>query len=111
MVAIGVSFGATNIVVAAQKEGQIRIVPSSFGHDATPCVVAFDTSGVPFVGEDGLNHSEISEQYFISDFRQFLGRKFADLGSEAQGLPYQLIEASDGLCAVEINGLPCNLVQ
>jgi molecular chaperone DnaK len=64
---IGIDLGTTNSVVSyMQPDGKVKVIPNPEGHNTTPSVVAFKTSGEEIVGDAAKRQAVINPDTVLS---------------------------------------------
>src|SRR5450432_939230 len=101
---IGIDLGTTNSVVAVMEAGQPTVIPNQEGNRTTPSVVAFTKSGERLVGQVAKRQSITNPENTIFSIKRFMGRKFDEMESEVKRVPYKVVRAANGDCAIEIRG-------
>ena len=65
---VGIDLGTTNSLIACFLDGEVKVIPNSFGEKLTPSVVSVDSEGVVYVGktakERKLTHPEETADVF-----------------------------------------------
>jgi len=68
---IGIDLGTTNSVVSyMQADGKVKVIPNPEGHNTTPSVVAFKSSGEEIVGDAAKRQAVINPDTVLSIKRQ-----------------------------------------
>jgi molecular chaperone DnaK len=101
---IGIDLGTTNSVVAVMEGGDPIVIPNAEGGRTTPSVVAFTKDGERLVGQVAKRQAVTNPKQTIFSIKRLMGRRFSELQDEATRLPYKVVEGSNGLAAVEIQG-------
>lgn len=101
---IGIDLGTTNSVVAAMEGGEPKIIVNEEGSRTTPSVVSFNTDGERVVGQVAKRQAVTNPQNTVGSIKRFMGRRHAEVSSEEQAVPYQVVAGSGGLAEVEVRG-------
>lgn len=99
---IGIDLGTTNSCVAVMDAGEPTVLENSEGARTTPSVVAFTKNGERLVGQAAKRQAITNPSNTIFSAKRFMGRKFSEITAEEKRLPYKLVAASNGDCAVEV---------
>ena len=100
---IGIDLGTTNSCVAVMEGGEPVVIPNAEGARTTPSVVAFAKDGERLVGAAAKRQAVTNAESTIFSIKRFMGRGFAEIGSEADRLPYKMSGSNGGL-TVSIQG-------
>jgi molecular chaperone DnaK len=85
--------------------GTAKVIPNQEGANTTPSIVAFAKDGQRLVGAIAKRQAITNPTNTIFSAKRFVGRKFAEIKKEELKLvPYTVVQASNGDCAIEING-------
>ncbi len=101
---IGIDLGTTNSVVSVMEGGQPTVIVNQEGARLTPSVVAFSRDGERLVGQVAKRQSVTNPDNTVSSIKRFMGRKHAEVASEASRVPYHVVSAGNGDAAVEVRG-------
>jgi molecular chaperone DnaK len=101
---IGIDLGTTNSVVAVMEGGQPEVIVNQEGSRLTPSVVAFSKDGERLVGQVAKRQAVTNPENTVFSIKRFMGRKFAEVGSEASRVPYTVASAQNGDARVEARG-------
>ncbi len=93
---IGIDLGTTNSVVAVYEGGEPHIIESSEGGRTTPSVVAITESGERLVGQVAKRQAVTNPEATIFSVKRFIGRRFEEVGSEIETVPYEVVKADNG---------------
>src|ERR1700731_3418961 len=100
---IGIDLGTTNSVVAVMEGGQPTVIVNQEGSRITPSVVAFTKEGERLVGQVAKRQAVTNPGKNGFSIKRFMGRKFAEVSSERQRVPYHVVE-KNGDAWVEARG-------
>ncbi|MBZ0258233.1 Hsp70 family protein, partial [bacterium] len=101
---IGIDLGTTNSVVAVIEGGEPAVITNAEGARTTPSVVAFTDGGERLVGQVAKRQAITNPTRTVFSAKRFIGRKFEEIGSEKERIPYKIVKASDGSAAFEVDG-------
>jgi molecular chaperone DnaK len=99
---LGIDLGTTNSCMAVMEGGEPLVLENSEGKRTTPSVVAFSKSGERLVGEAAKRQAVTNSRNTIYSIKRFMGRKFDEVSEEIKRMPYRVVKASNGDCAVEV---------
>jgi molecular chaperone DnaK len=100
---LGIDLGTTNSCMAVMEGGEPLVLENSEGKRTTPSVVAFTKSGERLVGEAAKRQAVTNSRNTIYSIKRFMGRKFDEVQEEIKRMPYKVVKASNGDCAVEVD--------
>jgi len=99
---LGIDLGTTNSCMAVMEGGEPMVLENSEGKRTTPSVVAFTKNGERVVGDAAKRQAVTNSRNTIYSIKRFMGRKFDEVGEEIKRMPYKVVRASNGDCAVEV---------
>jgi molecular chaperone DnaK len=99
---LGIDLGTTNSCMAVMEGGEPLVLENSEGKRTTPSVVAFTKSGERLVGDAAKRQAVTNSRNTIYSIKRFMGRKFDEVGEEIKRMPYKVVKAPNGDCAVEV---------
>jgi molecular chaperone DnaK len=99
---LGIDLGTTNSCMAVMEGGEPLVLENSEGKRTTPSVVAFAKSGERLVGDAAKRQAVTNSRNTIYSIKRFMGRKFDEVGEEIKRMPYKVVRAANGDCAVEV---------
>ena len=99
---LGIDLGTTNSCMAVMDGGEPLVLENSEGKRTTPSVVAFTKSGERVVGDAAKRQAVTNSRNTIYSIKRFMGRKFDEVQEEIKRMPYKVVKASNGDCAVEV---------
>jgi molecular chaperone DnaK len=88
--------------MAVMEGGEPLVLENSEGKRTTPSVVAFTKSGERLVGEAAKRQAVTNSRNTVYSIKRFMGRKFDEVQEEIKRMPYKVVKASNGDCAVEV---------
>jgi molecular chaperone DnaK len=100
---LGVDLGTTNSCMAIMEGGQPVVLENSEGARTTPSIVAFTKTGERLVGQAAKRQAITNPRNTIFSVKRFMGRKFSEVKSELGRVPYKVVEAKNGDCAIEVD--------
>ena len=92
---LGIDLGTTHSLVAVLEGGVPRVLAGEDGDPLLPSVVSFPQGGRPVVGRAALERAALDPRRTVHSAKRLIGRSLADVGADAETLPYALVEASD----------------
>jgi molecular chaperone DnaK len=101
---IGIDLGTSNSVVAVMEGGKPTVIVNQEGSRTTPSVVAFTKDGQRLVGQVAKRQAVTNSENTVFSIKRFMGRKYEEVISEAQRVPYKVVKADNGDAWVEIRG-------
>ena len=101
---IGIDLGTTNSVVAVMEGGQPAVLVNQEGSRITPSIVAFTKEGERLVGQVAKRQAVTNPENTVFSIKRFVGRKFSEVSSEQQRVPYHIVAADNGDVWVEARG-------
>jgi len=99
---LGIDLGTTNSCMAVMDSGEPLVLENSEGKRTTPSVVAFTKTGERIVGDAAKRQAVTNSRNTIYSIKRFMGRKFDEVQEEVKRMPYKVVKASNGDCAVEV---------
>jgi molecular chaperone DnaK len=101
---IGIDLGTTNSVVSVMEGGQPTVLVNQEGSRITPSVVAFTKEGERLVGQVAKRQAVTNPENTVFSVKRFMGRKFSEVSTEGQRVPYRIVESSNGDAWIEARG-------
>ena len=101
---IGIDLGTTNSVVSVMEGGDPVVIPNAEGGRTTPSVVAFTKDGERLVGQVAKRQAITNPKQTVFSIKRFMGRRTSEIPEESKRVPYPVVEGSNGLASVEIQG-------
>lgn len=99
---IGIDLGTTNSCVAIMEGGTPKVIASAEGTRTTPSVVGYK-DGI-LVGIPAKRQAVTNPEKTIFSAKRFIGRKYSEVKSETQNVPYRVVEGKNGDAVFEIDG-------
>lgn len=87
-IAVGIDLGTTHSLVASVRNGVAECLPDDDGRVLLPSVVRYAPQGKREIGYAARSHEIEDAANTIVSVKRFMGRSLADLGVQAQQLPY-----------------------
>ncbi|MFQ6676938.1 MAG: molecular chaperone DnaK [Fidelibacterota bacterium] len=100
---IGIDLGTTNSCVAVLEGGEPSIINNPEGGRTTPSVVAFTKNGERLVGQPAKRQAVTNSQKTIFSIKRFMGRKYDEVGTEIEEVPYPVSKKKGGAVAVKVD--------
>jgi molecular chaperone DnaK len=101
---IGIDLGTTNSVVSVMENGQPTVIVNQEGSRLTPSVVGFTKDGERLVGQVAKRQAVTNPENTVFSIKRFMGRKFAEIGTEAGRVPYRVVAGANGDAWVDVRG-------
>lgn len=101
---IGIDLGTTNSCVAVMEGGESVVITNAEGSRTTPSVVAFTEKGETLVGQTAKNQMITNPENTIRSAKRYIGRRFNELGSEVDMVPYKVKSGSNDAVMIESRG-------
>ena len=101
---IGIDLGTTNSAVAVMEGKEPKIITNEEGGRLTPSVVAFDDKGEVLVGQIARRQAITNPENTVFSAKRLIGHKFDESQKEIERMPYKIVKASNGDCAIQIRG-------
>jgi len=98
---LGIDLGTTNSCMAVMEGGEPTVIPNSEGARTTPSVVAFTKTGERLVGQAAKRQAVTNPKNTIFSAKRLIGRKYSEIRELVATLPYQVVEAKNGVAAIE----------
>src|SRR3954468_141754 len=102
--AVGIDLGTTNSVIATWEGGEPRVIPNAEGQRTTPSVVGFTESGERLVGQLARRQAILNPKGTVYSVKRFIGRKFDEVGEEAEQVTYDVVPDDQGNARIRIRG-------
>jgi molecular chaperone DnaK len=101
---VGIDLGTTNSVVAVMEAGLPTVIPNAEGSRLTPSVVAFTKTGERLVGQLARRQAVLNAENTIYSAKRFIGRRFSEVQSELQNVPFKVVAGPNDAVRFEIMG-------
>ncbi len=101
---IGIDLGTTNSCVAVMEGGDPVIIQNAEGQRTTPSIVGYTEKGERLVGQPAKNQMITNPENTIYSIKRFMGRRFDEVTSELERIPYHVEKGSSGDCRVNTRG-------
>ena len=99
---IGIDLGTTNSCVAIMSGGDPVVIANAEGARTTPSIVGITEKAERLVGQIAKRQAITNPANTIYSIKRFMGRKFDEVQEEIKRMPYKVVKASNGDCAVEV---------
>jgi molecular chaperone DnaK len=93
---IGIDLGTTNSCVAVMEGGKPVVITNSEGGRTTPSIVAFTKDGERLTGQIAKRQAVTNPENTIFSAKRFIGRKYTEVETERDMVPFKVVEASNG---------------
>jgi molecular chaperone DnaK len=101
---IGIDLGTTNSCVAVMEGGEPTVIPNAEGSRTTPSVVAFTDKGERLVGVVARRQAVANPGNTVFSIKRFMGRKYPEVSTERERVPYKVVQGPNGDALVEVMG-------
>jgi molecular chaperone DnaK len=99
---IGIDLGTTNSVVAVIEGGDPTVIPTAEGSRLLPSVVAFNKNSERLVGQTAKRQAVINAENTIYSIKRFMGRRYDEVETEREMVPFQVVNGPAGDARVKI---------
>ncbi len=99
---IGIDLGTTNSVVSVVEGGTATVIPTAEGSRLLPSVVAFNKNGERLVGIPAKRQAVVNSENTISSIKRFMGRRYDEVKTEREMVPYKVVEGPSGDARVQL---------
>ena len=93
---IGIDLGTTNSVVSVMEGGESKVIQNKEGNRTTPSVVAWNKNGERLVGLLAKRQAVTNPQDTVYSIKRFMGRRFDEVATEIQEVPFEVVAGSNG---------------
>lgn len=100
---IGIDLGTTNSCVCIMEGGTPKVIANAEGTRTTPSVVAYKESE-RLIGTPAKRQAVTNPEKTIFSAKRFIGRKYSEVKSELEHVPYKVVEGKNGDAVFEIDG-------
>ncbi len=100
---IGIDLGTTNSCVAIMEGGSAKVIANAEGARTTPSVIGFKGSE-RFVGVPAKRQAVTNPERTLYSTKRFIGRKYGEVQSEIQTVPYKVTKNANGDAVFEVEG-------
>ena len=101
---IGIDLGTTNSVVSFMEGGTPKVIPNKEGGNTTSSIVAFTKDGKRLVGTLAKRQAITNPENTVFSVKRLIGHKYDEIKNEITRLPYKVVKASNGDCALLVQG-------
>ncbi|MBQ9337163.1 MAG: Hsp70 family protein, partial [Lentisphaeria bacterium] len=99
---LGIDLGTTNSCMAVMEGTSFKVIPNAEGANTTPSVVAFTKTGERLVGQTAKRQAVTNPKNTIFSIKRFMGRKYAEVKSEIERVPYEVVEGRNGDACIKV---------
>jgi molecular chaperone DnaK len=99
---IGIDLGTTNSVVSVIEGGTATVISTAEGSRLLPSVVAFNKHGERLVGIPAKRQAVVNSENTISSIKRFMGRRYDEVESEREMVPFTVVAGPAGDARVHI---------
>jgi molecular chaperone DnaK len=99
---IGIDLGTTNSVVAVMEGGDPTVIPTAEGSRLLPSVVGFNKNSERMVGQTAKRQAVVNPENTVFSIKRFMGRRYDEVDTERQMVPYQVVQGPSGDARVKI---------
>jgi molecular chaperone DnaK len=80
------------------------IITNEEGSRTTPSIVAYTKDGERLVGQPARRQAITNPKNTVFSIKRFMGCKYSEVKGDVSSVPYKVVSAKGGACAIEING-------
>ena len=99
---IGIDLGTTNSCVAVMEGNEPKVIPNKEGNRTTPSIVAFSKNDERLVGLPAKRQAVTNPKNTVFSAKRFIGRRFNEVDSEKQLVPFEVVESKNGAAAIKV---------
>lgn len=99
---IGIDLGTTNSCISIMEGGTPKVIANAEGTRTTPSVVSYKENE-RLVGIPAKRQAVTNPEKTIFSAKRFIGRKYSEVKSELENVPYKVVEGKNGDAAFEID--------
>jgi len=99
---LGIDLGTTNSCMAVMEGTSFKVIPNAEGANTTPSVVAFTKTGERLVGQTAKRQAVTNPKNTIFSIKRFMGRKYSEVKSEIERVPYEVVEGRNGDACIKV---------
>jgi molecular chaperone DnaK len=99
---VGIDLGTTNSVIAVIEGGEPTVIPTAEGSRLLPSVVGFNKNGERLVGQPAKRQAVVNPENTVSSIKRFIGRRYDEVETERNMVPYKVVEGPAGGVRVKI---------
>jgi molecular chaperone DnaK len=101
---IGIDLGTTNSCVAVMEGNEPMVIANSEGQRTTPSIVGYTAKGDRLVGQPAKNQIVTNAENTVYSIKRFMGRKFNEVPTELEMIPYDVKSGNGGSIQIDIRG-------
>jgi len=102
--AVGIDLGTTNSAIAFMEGDRPEVIVNAEGGRTTPSVVAFPPDGDRLVGQIAKRQAVLHPKSTIYSAKRFIGRRWDEVQSEIQTVPYTVVKGPNDAVRFDLNG-------
>jgi molecular chaperone DnaK len=102
--AVGIDLGTTNSAIAFMEGDRPTIIVNAEGGRTTPSVVAYKEDGERLVGQLARRQAVLNPKSTIYSAKRFIGRRFDEVQSEIQIVPFNVVKGPSDAVRFAIHG-------
>ena len=99
---IGIDLGTTNSCVAVMEGGSPKVIANAEGSRTTPSVISYKGEE-RLIGIPAKRQAVTNPEKTLSSTKRFIGRKYDEVQSEIQTVPFKVTKSANGDAAFEID--------
>jgi molecular chaperone DnaK len=103
---VGIDLGTTNSAIAVMEGDRPAIIVNAEGGRTTPSVVAYKEDGERLVGQLAKRQAVLNPKNTIYSAKRFIGRRFDEVQSEIQTVPFTVGTGPSDAVRFTIHGKP-----
>jgi molecular chaperone DnaK len=100
----GIDLGTTNSAIAFMEGDRPTIIVNAEGGRTTPSVVAYKEDGERLVGQLAKRQAVLNPKSTIYSAKRFIGRRFDEVQSEIQIVPFNVVKGPSDAVRFTIHG-------
>ncbi|TSC99876.1 MAG: molecular chaperone DnaK [Candidatus Peregrinibacteria bacterium Greene1014_49] len=101
---LGIDLGTTNSCMAVIEGGEPQVIANAEGNRTTPSVVAYKDNAEILVGVAAKRQSVTNPKNTIFSSKRFIGRRYAEVQSDVQRVPFAVKDGKGGRAVISVNG-------
>ena len=100
---IGIDLGTTNSCVAIMEGGTAKVIANAEGTRTTPSIISYKDDGTKLVGIAAKRQAVTHPTTTLFSTKRFIGRKYDEVSSEIQTVPYGVSKNAKGDVVFDVN--------
>ncbi|MCH2045555.1 MAG: molecular chaperone DnaK [Saprospiraceae bacterium] len=101
---IGIDLGTTNSCVAVMEGNEPVVITNNEGKRTTPSVIGFLDNGERKIGDPAKRQAITNPLRTIMSIKRFMGIRYSEIATEAEQVPYQVVQGNNDTVRVDIDG-------